>query len=139
MRISSLFTGLLGLATIVSAHPGHDIKAEAAERASALKGIHTRSLDKCSTEPNAHTVEAANVARRKTMLHRIRQARGLTGPVLQRDLAPLNASHASNLSVTPSTDPATLFQSSGSCILAEDTTQGPYCTTPYPNRLQLSI
>ncbi|KAL4912739.1 Intradiol ring-cleavage dioxygenase [Aspergillus aurantiobrunneus] len=129
VHLSALVTGLVGLATVVSAHPGHDVKAEAAQRAAALKGIRSRGLGGCSSSLSARGVEAANVARRDAMLHKIRKARGLTGtgPLLKaRDTTPLNTSHASDLAVDLNTDPAELFASGGSCVLAEDVTQGPY-------------
>ncbi|KAI9375561.1 Intradiol ring-cleavage dioxygenase [Aspergillus egyptiacus] len=124
--LSTLVTGL-GLATVAFSHPGHNVKAEAAERAAALQGIRARGLSQCSTALNARGVEARNIARRDSILKQLRQERGLTGPLLKaRDLAPLNTSHASNLDVDLSTDPEVLFASGGSCVLAEDTTQGPY-------------
>ncbi|KAL4932390.1 intradiol ring-cleavage dioxygenase [Aspergillus undulatus] len=128
VHFSSLVTGLAGLATIVSAHPGHDVKVEAAERAAALKNIQARGLSaECSAQLKARGVEAANVARRDAMLQKVRKARGLTGPLLKaRDTAPLNESHHSDLAVDLNTDPSELFASSGTCVLAEDVTQGPY-------------
>ncbi|KAL4943116.1 hypothetical protein BDV06DRAFT_221545 [Aspergillus oleicola] len=127
VHFSSLVTGLAGLATIVSAHPGHDVKAEAAERRAALNNIQTRGLSaQCATQLKARGVEAANVARRDAMLQKVRKARGLTGPLKARDTAPLNESHHSDLAVDLNTDPSELFASGGTCVLAEDVTQGPY-------------
>ncbi|KAL3431654.1 Intradiol ring-cleavage dioxygenase [Aspergillus tetrazonus] len=125
--LSTLLTGAVGLATVVSAHPGHDVKAEAAERAAALKSVRARGLSQCATQLQARGVEAASVARRDASLQKIRKARGLSGPLLKaRDTAPLTTSHESNLTVDLSTDPSVLFASGGSCVLAEDVTQGPY-------------
>ncbi|KAL4949832.1 Intradiol ring-cleavage dioxygenase [Aspergillus filifer] len=128
VHFSSLAVGLAGLATVVSAHPGHDVKAEAAERRAALNNLHTRGLSaQCATQLKARGVEAASVARRDAMLQKVRKARGLTGPVLKaRDTAPLNESHLSDLAVDLNTDPSELFASGGTCVLAEDVTQGPY-------------
>ncbi|KAL4981482.1 Intradiol ring-cleavage dioxygenase [Aspergillus falconensis] len=127
VQLSTLFTGAVGLATVVSAHPGHDVKAEAAERATALKSIRARGLSQCTTQLQARGVEAESVARRDASLQKIRKARGLSGPLLKaRDTTPLTTSHESNLTVDLSTDPSVLFASGGSCVLAEDVTQGPY-------------
>ncbi|RDW67258.1 intradiol ring-cleavage dioxygenase [Aspergillus mulundensis] len=130
VQLSTLLTGAVGLATVVSAHPGHDVKAEAAERASALKSIRARGLSQCATQLKARGVEAESVARRDASLQKIRQARGLTGPLLKaRDTTPLTTSHESNLTVDIDTDPSVLFASGGACVLAEDVTQGPYYVT----------
>ncbi|KAL4976017.1 Intradiol ring-cleavage dioxygenase [Aspergillus desertorum] len=127
VHLSTLLTGTVGLATVVSAHPGHDIKTEAAERATALKSIRARGLSQCATQLQARGIEAESVARRDASLQKIRKARGLSGPLLKaRDTSPLTTSHESNLTVDLSTDPSVLFASGGSCVLAEDVTQGPY-------------
>lgn len=128
VHFSSLLAGALGLATVVSAHPGHDVKAEATERAAALQNIRARSVSQCSTQMHARGVEAANVARRDAMLKKIRKQRGLDG-LKTRDTAPLNESHHSDLAVDMNTDPSELFSSGGTCVLAEDVTQGPYCAS----------
>ncbi|KAL4804045.1 Intradiol ring-cleavage dioxygenase [Aspergillus unguis] len=130
VQLSTLLAGAAGLATIVSAHPGHDVKAEAAERAAAVKHIRARNVNACADQLHARGVEAANVARRDNMLKKIRKARGLDGPLLKaRDTAPLNTSHHSDLAVDLNTDPSELFASGGTCVLAEDVTQGPYYVT----------
>ncbi|KAL3493357.1 Intradiol ring-cleavage dioxygenase [Aspergillus germanicus] len=127
VRVSALVG--LGLAAVASAHPGHDVKAEAAERAAALKGIRARGVEQCSTQLAARGVEANNIARREQTLKTLRKARGLDGhaPLLKaRDLTPLNETHESDLVVDLAVDPEVLFSSGGSCVLAEDVTQGPY-------------
>ncbi|KAL5340967.1 Intradiol ring-cleavage dioxygenase [Aspergillus crustosus] len=130
VHFSTLLAGAIGLATVVSAHPGHDVKVEAAERAAALKGIKARGIKQCATELSARGVEASNIARREATLEKIRQERNLNGPLLKaRDLTPLNTSHHSDLVVDLATDPEVLFASGGSCVLAEDVTQGPYYVT----------
>ncbi|KAJ0414150.1 Intradiol ring-cleavage dioxygenase [Aspergillus carlsbadensis] len=128
VRVSALVG--LGLAAVASAHPGHDVKAEAAERAAALKGIRARGVEQCSTQLATRGVEANNIARREQSLKTLRKARGLDGPLLKaRDLTPLNETHESDLAVDLSVDPEVLFSSGGSCVLAEDVTQGPYYVT----------
>ncbi|KAL3457095.1 Intradiol ring-cleavage dioxygenase [Aspergillus heterothallicus] len=122
----SILVGL-GLAAVASAHPGHDVKAEAAERATALKSIRARGVEQCSTKLTARGIEANNIARREQTLKKLRKARGLDGPLLKaRDLTPLNETHESDLVVDLSVSPEVLFSSGGSCVLAEDVTQGPY-------------
>lgn len=76
---SALAVGLLGLAGAVSAHPGHDHRAEAAERRAFLDkaSVHQRSLSKCATTLKARGHENANVMRRSNLVKSIRQRRGL--------------------------------------------------------------
>lgn len=76
---SALAIGLLGLTTAVSAHPGHDVRAEAAERASFLKNaqVHQRSLAQCASKLKARGHENTNVVRRANRVKAIRQKRGL--------------------------------------------------------------
>ncbi|KAI9933921.1 hypothetical protein ASPWEDRAFT_168195 [Aspergillus wentii DTO 134E9] len=126
---SSLLAGVVGLASMASAHPGHNVKAEAAERAAALNNLHSRSLSGCATNLRARGHEQGNVARRNRAVQNLRRKRGLEtrAPFLKaRDDAPLNITHHSSFDATPSTDPSVLFASNASCILAEDVTQGPY-------------
>ena len=79
VRAATLFAGLVGLAGIVSAHPGHDVKAEAAERAAFLKNspVHARGLSQCETKLKARGHEKANVARRQKAVENLRRKRGL--------------------------------------------------------------
>lgn len=76
---SAVAAGLFGLATVVAGHPGHDVKAEAAERAAFLRNapIHARSLDQCAAKLKARGHEGRSVARRETAVKKLRQRRGL--------------------------------------------------------------
>lgn len=76
---SVLAIGLAGLTSIVSAHPGHDVKAEAAERAAFLQKapLQSRSLAHCASKLKARGHESRNVARRHAAVQNIRQRRGL--------------------------------------------------------------
>ncbi|KAJ5302380.1 hypothetical protein PENANT_c008G10717 [Penicillium antarcticum] len=130
---SIISVGLISLTGLVSAHPGHDIKAEAAERATFLQNapIHARSLSQCASRLKARGHERRNVARREMAVKHLRRRRGIdhAGSYLKaRSLAEdLNISHHSNLTgIDLSTDPSVLFASGGTCILAPDVTQGPY-------------
>ncbi|KAJ5709720.1 hypothetical protein N7493_010011 [Penicillium malachiteum] len=133
---SALALGLIGLASVASAHPGHDVKAEAAERSAFLKSsnLQSRSLAQCASKLKARGLENRNVARRELAVKQIRRRRGLknNGRFLKaRDLdTELNTSHHSNLTgVDQSTDPSILFGSESTCILGPDVTQGPYYVT----------
>lgn len=79
VRAATLFAGLAGLAGIVSAHPGHDVKAEAAERAAYLKNapVQSRGLSQCASKLKARGHENANVARRQKAVDNLRRKRGL--------------------------------------------------------------
>ncbi|KAB8069418.1 Intradiol ring-cleavage dioxygenase [Aspergillus leporis] len=129
---STLVAGLAGLASMVSAHPGHDIKAEVAERAAFLKNapLRARSLDQCATKLRARGQEKRNIARREQAVKNLRRVKGLQSraPFLKaRDLdTVLNTTHHSSLDVNLSTDPEVLFASNATCILGPDVTQGPY-------------
>lgn len=76
---SALSITLLGLATAVSAHPGHDVKAEAAERAAFFKNsnVHARGLSQCASKLKTRGLENRNVARRAHAVKHIRERRGL--------------------------------------------------------------
>lgn len=76
---STLVAGLAGLASVVSAHPGHDVKAEAAERAAFLKNapLRSRSLDQCATKLRARGQEQRNIARREHAVKNLRRSMGL--------------------------------------------------------------
>lgn len=71
--------GLIGLAGLGFAHPGHDVKAEAAERAAFLKRtpIESRSLGHCAENLKARGYEAKNVARRHQTVEQLRRKRGI--------------------------------------------------------------
>lgn len=61
---------VLGIAVLSQAHPGHDIQAEAAERAAALKG--KRGLSGCADNLKARGFEAKNIARRELAVNKLR-------------------------------------------------------------------
>lgn len=80
VRLASAVTaGLVGLASIAAAHPGHDHKAEAAERRHFMRNapIQSRSLSQCASKLKARGLEAKNVARRHQTVKQIRRRRGL--------------------------------------------------------------
>ncbi|RAL16159.1 intradiol ring-cleavage dioxygenase [Aspergillus homomorphus CBS 101889] len=133
---TTLIAGLAGLAGMASAHPGHDVRAEAAERAAFLKRapMHARGLSQCASKLKARGHESSNIARRQATVDALRRRKGLASraPLLKaRDLTTvLNTSHLSSLDVTENTqDYDTLFASNASCVLGPDVTQGPYYVT----------
>lgn len=77
---SAVTAGLLGLASVVAAHPGHDHTAEAAERRHFMRNapIQSRSLSQCASKLKARGLEAKNVARRQNAVKQIRRRRGLS-------------------------------------------------------------
>lgn len=73
--------GLAGLASIAAAHPGHDVEAEAAERAAFLKSVPVqgRSLGHCAAKLKARGIAESNVARRENAVQQLRKRAGNTG------------------------------------------------------------
>ncbi|RAO65986.1 uncharacterized protein BHQ10_001998 [Talaromyces amestolkiae] len=120
---------LLGIAVLSRAHPGHDVKVEAAERAAALKG--KRGLSGCTDNLKARGFEARNIARRELAVSKLRHKLAAKRQVQldTRDLSSLNTSHFSSLDVDFDTDPEVIFTSNATCILGPDVTQGPYYIT----------
>ncbi|KAJ5205322.1 Intradiol ring-cleavage dioxygenase core [Penicillium cf. griseofulvum] len=128
--------GLATLTSIVSAHPEHDVRAEAAERAAFLQNapVHSRSLAQCASHLQRRGHQSRNVARRHMAVKNIRRHLGLqpTNHYLKARSpeSPLDTSHHSNLTgVDFTTDPEVLFGTDATCILGPEVTQGPYYVT----------
>lgn len=79
MRLSIIAASLAGLASIVAAHPGHDVRAEAAERAAYIESapLHKRSLSHCQSNLRRRGMTNANAVRRQNAVRQLREARGL--------------------------------------------------------------
>ncbi|KAI1066616.1 hypothetical protein NW752_005660 [Fusarium irregulare] len=122
--VKTVLAGLALAANIASAHPGHDVAHEAAERREFLGSVKRSSLAHCAPKLKARGVEARNVARRAVQVNKARQKRALK----KRDAdTVLAASHnQTDQGFTECTDPATLFASINSCVLTPEVTQGPY-------------
>jgi len=77
----SLLVSLAIGSGLVAAHPGHDVKAEAAERAQFLKRtpIEKRSLSHCAQSLQARGHDARSIKRRDTTVQRLRRRLGLGG------------------------------------------------------------
>jgi hypothetical protein len=105
-----------------TAHPGHDIAEELAERAAYLASDSYTGLDHCADTLKSR--QAALISRRKAMVHHLRTKRG----IVKRDFDDvLNTDHHSNASVTPDSPDDVVFAGNASCILQPETTEGPYC------------
>ncbi|KAF4344282.1 protocatechuate 3 4-dioxygenase beta subunit [Fusarium beomiforme] len=122
--VKSLLTTFALAASIVSAHPGHDIAHEAAERREFLNSVKRSSLAHCAPKLRARGVEARNIARRSAQVNKARQKRSLKKR--EADTA-LNTSHnKTSQGFSPCTAPSVLFASINSCVLTPEVTQGPY-------------
>ncbi|KAI0601080.1 aromatic compound dioxygenase [Biscogniauxia sp. FL1348] len=122
--IQTVVSGLALLSSSVTAHPGHDLTQEIAERREFLSSVKRTDLTHCAEKLKARGVTKRNVARRSAMLEKARAKRGLK----KRDLDTVLATdhNATSLGYTPNTDAATLFSGNNSCILTPEVTQGPY-------------
>ncbi|KAN0117870.1 extracellular dioxygenase-like protein [Hyaloscypha variabilis] len=123
-----LITPLLAAAVLTSnvvAHPGHDIRAEMAERAAFMQ-TSKRDLSHCAAKMKAR----GSVARRAAVAKQARKTRSIAAnaPFLKaRDVDTiLNTTHLSSESYTNATDEAILFAGNNSCVLSPEVTQGPY-------------
>lgn len=103
------------------AHPGHDIKAEAAERAQWIQARNPKSVRSCANNLRRRGHLESAIARRQEMANKVRAKRNL----LRRDFAEYNISHASDLDVTLGSDETLLFADDSSCVLQPEVTQGP--------------
>ncbi|GIZ43996.1 hypothetical protein CKM354_000720500 [Cercospora kikuchii] len=125
--ITSLLT--LSLLTIGSiAHPGHNVAEEAAERAEFFRSLKPRSVRSCANELKRRGHMEQSLARRQAFAKHARAKRGLATdkPLVRRDFADYNISHASTSGVKFGDDETLLFQDNSSCILQPEVTQGPY-------------
>ncbi|KAH7396390.1 Intradiol ring-cleavage dioxygenase [Pyrenochaeta sp. MPI-SDFR-AT-0127] len=123
MAIVAAFVAIAAsfLAVPVTAHPGHDLTQEIAERAAFLSSTEYTGLDHCAEQLKARSAEM--IARRKAIVNHLRMKRG----VVKRDFETvLNTDHHSNKAVTPDSSDEAIFGSNSSCILQPETTEGPY-------------
>jgi hypothetical protein len=75
MHFSAIATAV-ALASLVVAHPGHDVNEEIREREAALAGI-PRGLEHCAEQMKARGLIAKAAARRAHLAKKARQERGL--------------------------------------------------------------
>ena len=112
---------LLGLASSVLGHPGHE-EAEHELLAKRAYNVNARrGLSACAEHLEKRGHNARSKARRAATAEKHRRS------LRVRDTdAVLNTSHASNESFTPWTDPDTLFEKSSTCVVAPEGEIGPY-------------
>lgn len=124
--LSLISFGFLAI-NVVLAHPGHNIAAEAAERAEFFRRS-PKSVRSCAAELSRRGVHDASLARRHELAGKARAKRGLSGkPMLsRRDFAEYNFTHASTEDVALGSDELSLFDDNSTCILQPEVTQGPY-------------
>ena len=125
--LKNFITTPLLLSGVVTAHPGHDVAEEAAERRSFLGSVQRSSLAHCADKLKARGIAARNTARRSAQISKARQKRGLKSK--KRDLdSVISVSHnETDQGYTLNTDAGTLFAGINSCVLTPEVTQGPYC------------
>ncbi|CAG9986259.1 unnamed protein product [Clonostachys byssicola] len=121
MRFQNLAVALL--VSGISAHPGHDVKAEALERREALSKVGKRSLSHCFKRWEESGLSARNHERRSALVEaareKLRKKRSLDDV--------LNKSHdMTSKGYTTDTPADTLFSGINSCVLTPEVTQGPY-------------
>ena len=128
------FSTLAGLATTIllaashtSAHPGHDIEKELADRATFLsraENLHS----KCGKQHIARNLHTHAAERRADLVRKLRAKRGISNNLEIRDVnSVLSKDHHSNLDdIEFDTDPSKLFSGNASCLLQPETTEGPY-------------
>lgn len=121
-----LTLGLIGF-NAVTAHPGHSVADEAAERSAFMKR-GPNSVRSCANHLRRRGDLDSAVLRRRELAQAIRQRRNLATrvPLPRRDFSQYNVSHASDLDVGFGSDETALFSDNSSCILQPEVTQGPY-------------
>lgn len=72
MRFNSLASGLAVLSGLASAHPGHDLTQEIAERRDFLGSVKRSDLSHCADKLKSRGVMERNVARRSAMVEAAR-------------------------------------------------------------------
>ncbi|KKY22159.1 putative extracellular dioxygenase [Phaeomoniella chlamydospora] len=130
----ALFSTVLvaALASVGTAHPGHNVQEEALERREFLKN-NVRSIDTCASHLNTRGHAQRSLERRQKLAEELRRKRAIASlPYLKaRDVdTVLNTSHLSNvtgyLTSDGQIDESVLFSDNTSCVLQPDVTQGPY-------------
>ncbi|KAI0317724.1 Intradiol ring-cleavage dioxygenase [Amylostereum chailletii] len=128
VSVAAVVASSFGVAT---AHPHPKAGSVEAVKLENFNALARRSLGNCQDQlrKRGGVYERAH-ARREALAHKARRELGISMPrgLFKRDLdTVLNTTHHSDLTgVTQNSDAATLFTGNNSCILAPETTQGPY-------------
>lgn len=118
--------GLLA-APFTIAHPGHDIRQEAAERREFFERS-PNTVQSCMPHLERRGHQSAALERRQRIAREIREKKGLTDrPLRKREFYDnLSTDHSSNLDVSLGDDELLLFSNNSATLLQPEVTQGPY-------------
>jgi hypothetical protein len=72
MYFSNVVSGLAVLSGLATAHPGHDLTQEIAERRDFLSSVKRADLSHCADKLAARGVDKRNVARRQAYIEKAR-------------------------------------------------------------------
>ncbi|KIY69763.1 aromatic compound dioxygenase [Cylindrobasidium torrendii FP15055 ss-10] len=131
--IAPVLAAALSAASLASAHPHFAPGDPAIAKRAAFQATARRSLADCQGElMKKDGVYEQGIARREAFANMARDQMNIRRDSVafrKRDLVDVLATnHHSNLTdVTLETDPSTLFSGNSSCVLAPETTEGPYC------------
>lgn len=121
----NVLTTLALASTLVSAHPGHNVKEEALERRAFLNSVKRSSLAHCADKLKARGVTQRNIARRNAQIEKARAKRSIAKRDATADMAIDH--NKTSLGYTTNTDASSLFSGYNSCVLTPEVTVGPYC------------
>lgn len=117
------------LATIISAHPGHDVSHEIETRATFMK-TSKRDLAHCVPKMRARGLYHSSIQRRAAVAKAARQKQNLATDALISRLVMKQPSSTPLIwwteGYTNATDESMIFSGKSSCILSP-VIQGPYC------------
>ncbi|OJJ38293.1 hypothetical protein ASPWEDRAFT_24240 [Aspergillus wentii DTO 134E9] len=125
---TATLTGVVALCSSVAiAHPGHDVRMEAAAHSDFIRklGLTSRGMGHCSEKLQNRGLEARSIQRRQAAVHHIQSRRSIK----KRTFDPLHTDHHSDRHIDFDTDPSKVFSSDASVILAPDILQGPFYVT----------
>lgn len=124
VRLSLSSLVLAAIAGSVVAHPGHDVQAELERRIEYAARPEYRSLSHCESKIKAR--DAPRIQSRMEQVDRLRAKRGIQK---RGYISVLKTDHESDADVTPTSDYTDIFGSTATCILQDEVTEGPYCTS----------
>ncbi|KIY67636.1 aromatic compound dioxygenase [Cylindrobasidium torrendii FP15055 ss-10] len=128
--IAPVLAVALSAASLASAHPHFAPGDPAIAKRAAFQATARRSLADCQGElMKKDGVYERGIARREALANMARDQLNIRAVAFRkRDLDDVLATdhHSNKTGVTEETDPATLFSGNSSCVLAPETTEGPY-------------
>lgn len=123
MRFSAAFLATVA-ATLVAAHPGADVHAEAAQIRRFALNSKRNDLGHCADKLKARGHDQLAIERRKNIAQK-HAKRGL----IERAASDINVSHLSSADFTADTSLDDVLAANSSCVLSPEETEGPYCKT----------